>query len=182
MPNMKPEGVPFSDRVKYARTGLLLAILLGGALLTWWTVAQTDHNMRASQLQQAWFAAQAVNVQSVQTLTGTEADLGNPVYLRLKEQLATTRQANPQWTSLYLVGHRPDLPPKEQPVSLLEKRGGGTDGSATWWTASRPARKATPRRDKPTRWRRTPATVSLPDMPPPSKGLTPTAGAPGFQP
>ena len=122
---MKPEGVPFSDRVKYARTGLLLAILLGGALLTWWTVAQTDHNMRASQLQQAWFAAQAVNVQSVQTLTGTEADLGNPVYLRLKEQLATTRQANPQWTSLYLVGHRPDLPPKEQPVSLLEKRGGG---------------------------------------------------------
>ena len=120
---MKPEGVPFSERVMFTRAGLLVGILCAGALLTAWTVTQAGHDMRASQLQQARFAAQAVSVDSVQALTGTEADMERPVYLRLKEQLATTRAANPQWNFLCLVAHNPDISPGEQPGSLDEKRG-----------------------------------------------------------
>jgi len=82
-------------------TGLLL--LLGG-LLAWWMVVRADREMRADLLSQTSILAQAVNIERVSALTGTRADLAGPEYLRLKDQLAAVRQANPQIRFLYLLG------------------------------------------------------------------------------
>ena len=87
---------------------LLLAILVAGALITWWTVAQTDRKMRADLLLQTQSVAQAVDVNRVQTLSGTKADLTRPEYLRLKEQLAILHSANPQYRFIYLMGRKPN--------------------------------------------------------------------------
>jgi hypothetical protein len=69
-------------------TGLLLAILAAGALMTWWMVGSVRRELCAGQLQQAQMVAQAVNLDRLKALTGTETDTNSPVYLRLKEQLA----------------------------------------------------------------------------------------------
>jgi len=87
---------------------LLLAIFTAGALFAWWTAVQTDREMRANLLQRVRIAVQAVNVEHVQALTGTKADLESPEYLRLKEQLAAIRSASPQCRFLYLMGRKAD--------------------------------------------------------------------------
>ena len=87
---------------------LLLIILAAGAFFVWWTMARADLDMRAELLQQTRLVAQAVDVERVQALSGTEADLGSPGYLRLKEHLAIVRSANPQCRFVYLMGHKAD--------------------------------------------------------------------------
>ena len=73
----------------------VLIMLLGG-LFAWWMVERADSRMRADLLSQTRLLAQAVNIDHVSTFTGTKADLGRPEYLRLKDQLAAVRLANPQ--------------------------------------------------------------------------------------
>jgi PAS domain S-box-containing protein len=85
-----------------------LALLTVGTLFTWWTVAQTDREMRSDLLQQTQSVAQALNIERIKELTGTEADLTNPVYLRLKEQIAVLRSATPLCRFLYLLGRNAD--------------------------------------------------------------------------
>jgi len=70
--------------------------------------ARADRGMRADLQQQAQLVAQAVNVQNVQALSGTKGDLDNPAYLRLKDQLAAVRAANPQCRIVYLMGRKAD--------------------------------------------------------------------------
>jgi len=88
--------------------GLLLTVFAAGALLTWWAVIRADHELRAGQMQQARLVAQAVGGEDIKALTGTEADLHAPVYLRIKQQLAAIRLATPQCRFIYLVGRRMD--------------------------------------------------------------------------
>ena len=88
--------------------GLLLTILATGALMTWWMVGSARRELCAGQLQQAQMVAQAVNLDRLKALTGTEADTNSPVYLRLKEQLATVRSATPHCRFVYLLGQRAD--------------------------------------------------------------------------
>ena len=57
---------------------LLLAILAAGVFFAWWVVSRADREMRAGLLQQTRLAAQAVNVERVQALSGTAADLDSP--------------------------------------------------------------------------------------------------------
>ena len=87
---------------------LLLAIFAAGAMIAWWAVAQADRDMRADLLQRAQIVAQAVNVERIQALTGTEEDMEKPAYLRFKEQLATVRSASPQCRFVYLMGRNTD--------------------------------------------------------------------------
>ncbi len=91
-----------------ALVALLLAILVTGALLVWHTVIQTDRNMRDNLLRQSQELARALNPESLQSLTGTDADLLNPEYLRLKEQLTAVRTVYRQCRFIYLIGRRPD--------------------------------------------------------------------------
>ena len=91
-----------------ALAALLLTILVTGALVTWRTVVQTDRDLRANLLLQSQGLAHALNPESLQSLTGTDADLLNPEYLRLKAQLAAVRTLYPQCRFLYLIGRHPD--------------------------------------------------------------------------
>ncbi len=89
---------------------LLLAIFAAGALTAWWMAVNADSQMRANLLQQAQLVAQAVNVRRILTLTGTEADLDNSDYWRLKEQLFNVRLSSTKFRTLYLIlGRRADL-------------------------------------------------------------------------
>jgi PAS domain S-box-containing protein len=89
-------------------TVLLAAMLAVGVLFTWWIVHRTDRAMRDDLLQQARLVMKAVNLDRLQALTGTAADLNTPGYLRLKEQLAAVKKANTQCRFAYLMGRRPD--------------------------------------------------------------------------
>ena len=60
--------------------------------------------MRAELLQQTRLMAQAVPYGQIKELTGTEADLKNPVYQRMKSQLAAIRSATPFCRFVYLLG------------------------------------------------------------------------------
>jgi|GEM_PF-698819 len=86
--------------------GLVLAVLVAGGLFTWWSLRKADHQMRVVLLQQGQLLAQAMSVESVVTLKGTEADLHSPIYQSLKEQLITLRAASPQYRFIYLLGRK----------------------------------------------------------------------------
>jgi len=92
----------------YVAVALLLAILIFGTFFTWWTVLQADRVDREDLLQQAQLVAHAISIDRIQNLSGAEADLSNPNYLKLKEQLAAVRLANPMCRFLYFLGRKPD--------------------------------------------------------------------------
>ncbi|HKL00881.1 MAG TPA: response regulator [Desulfotignum sp.] len=64
--------------------------------------------MRKNLLSQTKLVAKAVNIDRFQSLTGTAADIGNPEYLWLKEQLAAVRSVTPKCRFLYLMGQHSD--------------------------------------------------------------------------
>jgi diguanylate cyclase (GGDEF)-like protein/PAS domain S-box-containing protein len=64
--------------------------------------------MRAELLVQAEMITQAINIERVKTLSGSDYDLKNPDYLRLKEQLAKVVAANENCRFIYLMGQRLD--------------------------------------------------------------------------
>jgi len=86
----------------------VFVLLLAGAFLTWLTVRQCNFEMRADLQLQAQLIAQGLNTDRIQDLTGTEADLHNPSYKRLKEQFAILRSAFSGNRFLYLLGQRGD--------------------------------------------------------------------------
>jgi PAS domain S-box-containing protein len=88
--------------------GLVLVILATGALLVWSAIARADRERRADLVRQAQLVTQAMNIDRIRALSGTEADLPNPNYLRMKEQLAAVRAATPHCRFVYLLGHKPD--------------------------------------------------------------------------
>jgi len=100
--------LPTKERSSRETVIALVAILTVGVLLTWWMVHQADHNMRDDLLRQARLVAQSVNLERLQILSGTEADLDSVDYLRLKEQLARAKQANDKCRFIYLMGLLPD--------------------------------------------------------------------------
>jgi len=86
--------------------GTLVGILIGGFLLTWWMIRQSDRHMREDRLHQARLVAQAVDIQRVLSLSGSDADLTSADYLRLKEQLGFTKNAIAGCKFIYLMGRR----------------------------------------------------------------------------
>jgi len=84
------------------------AALIVGAMGTGWMVARADREMRQELLQQSRLLAQAINIDDVKALTGTEADLDNPNYLRLKQQFAEMMQTNGRYRFIYLLGRKAD--------------------------------------------------------------------------
>jgi PAS domain S-box-containing protein len=86
----------------------LLAVVAGGSLLTWQTMASADRRLRTSLLRETRLVAEAVNPAEVATLTGSDADLRNPHYLRLRDQLTAATQVDPKCRFLYLMQRKPD--------------------------------------------------------------------------
>ena len=94
---------------------MFLIILAIGTLVTWWTISREDKRMRADLLQQATLLAQALNIDRIKELSGTEADLDSPSYVRLKEQLAIVKEANPKCRFIYLLGRKLDSSTEAKP-------------------------------------------------------------------
>ena len=86
----------------------IMIILAVGAIMSWGLVVLADRDLREDLLARTRLVAGAVNLEHVKALTGTEADLESPDYLRLKEQFAAVRAANPNYRFVYLMGERPD--------------------------------------------------------------------------
>ncbi len=83
-------------------------ILIVGGLFTGWEIQTTNHFLREDLLDHARLVAGGLNPNHVKTLTGSDADLNTPSYLRLKEQLAYCRLANAKCRFLYLMGRKSD--------------------------------------------------------------------------
>jgi PAS domain S-box-containing protein len=86
---------------------LWLVILSAGILLIWHSVVRCDREMRADLLGETELLAHALNAETLESLTGTSADLKNPKYLRLKAQLTAVLTAYPKCDSIYLIGRKP---------------------------------------------------------------------------
>ncbi|NVN91309.1 MAG: PAS domain S-box protein [Desulfuromonadales bacterium] len=90
------------------RIGTAAVLFIAVTLFACWTVVRVDREMRSDLLRQTRLVARMVNLDSLKTLTGSGADLTSPEYVRLKEQLATFRSANPQCRFVYLMGRKAD--------------------------------------------------------------------------
>jgi PAS domain S-box-containing protein len=89
-----------------AFTVLIIAVIFIFSLLTWWVVFQTHREMLNNLLLQTRLVAETINHRHIKNLTGSSADLKNPVYRRLKEQFATVRQIEEKYRFIYLLGRR----------------------------------------------------------------------------
>lgn len=87
-------------------SGLIALTLIAGT--TALSARRADRHLRADLLLQAQLVAQAVDLNTVQALAGTEADLASPDYWRLKKQLISVVQANPKCKWFYLMGRKTD--------------------------------------------------------------------------
>ena len=88
---------------RWPRAAALL-LIAAGVSVSVWSARVIDHRMRESLLQQARLVMRSVNVARVRALSGSPADLPSSDYLRLKQQLASAREANPRCQFLYLTG------------------------------------------------------------------------------
>jgi signal transduction histidine kinase/ActR/RegA family two-component response regulator len=73
-----------------------------------WLASVADRDMRSELLARMRLAATMVSLECVQSLAGDESDLTSPAYLRVKEQLAFIRAAEPRSRFSYLMGRRQD--------------------------------------------------------------------------
>jgi signal transduction histidine kinase/DNA-binding response OmpR family regulator len=85
---------------------LLGAVIVAGVLCAWRLSIRADEEMRRELLWQARLAAEAVNLQHVKALSGTEADEDSPAYVRLKEQFVALRAVQKQCRFIYLLGRK----------------------------------------------------------------------------
>ncbi len=81
-------------------------IAIAGIGLIWSVQRHADSNLRAELQQQARMVATMIDIEELQTLTGTAADSTSPVYLKLKEQLASIRSGNSKCRFVYLMGRK----------------------------------------------------------------------------
>ncbi len=88
--------------------GAFAAVVIAGAFLAWSTVVRCDREMREELLRRASLIAQTVGAESVKALTGTDADLANPHYARIKEHIATVKQTDDKCRFVYLIGRKAD--------------------------------------------------------------------------
>jgi len=87
---------------------LSFIFVLGATFAGWFFVVKTDRAMREDLLLHATIAANGVDRQVLQQLTGSEQDLETPEYKRIKKQLEMIRAAAPRHRFVYLMGQRPD--------------------------------------------------------------------------
>ncbi len=83
---------------------LTLAILAGGASLSWWMAQGADRAMRDTLCQQAKLLTETIHADRITQLSGSNADLDNPDYLRLKAQCITVGQSRDSFRKIQLIG------------------------------------------------------------------------------
>ncbi|MHB8897595.1 MAG: PAS domain-containing protein, partial [Thermoguttaceae bacterium] len=85
-----------------------IAVPVAAALFIWWTVRSADRQMRAELLRQVILVGKGIDAGQLQLLSGSEADLASPEYLRLKEYLVTVRTVERTCRFAYLLRRQAD--------------------------------------------------------------------------
>ncbi|MDO8685474.1 MAG: cache domain-containing protein [Clostridiales bacterium] len=101
-------GEHFIKKMNMRQFAMIISILFIAVLLSWWIIDQADKEMRDEFLQQAHLISHAVNIENIAALSGTEADMALPEYMKLKDQLISIGQTNPNCKWSYLMGRRAD--------------------------------------------------------------------------
>ena len=89
------------------RVLVTVAISLMGIILAVWLALRADQEMREDLLTQTRLAAEAFDFHHLKELSGTEADLTNYAYLRIKSQLSTLKNSDQRIRFVYLMGRKP---------------------------------------------------------------------------
>ena len=87
---------------------LVLFIIIAAAFIAFWMGSRADREMREVLLARTRLLAKNLNIERIQALTGTEADLDSPDYLRLKTVLGSLHEAEPGCRFMYLMGQKAD--------------------------------------------------------------------------
>ncbi len=73
-------------------------------VFAWLMAVRTERDMRDNLLLQTEIGARSINIDRVNNLTGTSADLNSPDYVRIKEQFAAILKVNKKLRFVYLMG------------------------------------------------------------------------------
>jgi PAS domain S-box-containing protein len=102
----------------------LFILFLTGFLSTW-LIFRADTLLRADLLRRAWLMSQAINVNRVYALTGSDNDQDKAQYIRLKKQLVEVMQIHRDVENIYLLCHHPSGAYRflldSRPVDLTKK-------------------------------------------------------------
>jgi len=93
---------------RHLLSGLEVSILVAGILGVCWLTIRAEHEMREELLGRARLAANALTIERVKALNGSEADLESADYRQLKEQFAAIRASQPDCRYIYLMGRKAD--------------------------------------------------------------------------
>ena len=88
--------------------GAMVTILLLGSVATLWMARAEDARMRERMLVRTRMVAAGIDQAEMAPLSGSPADLDQPVYQTLKARLRRVRQADEQCRFVYLAGLRED--------------------------------------------------------------------------
>ncbi len=88
--------------------GIIVIVLIVGAFATFYTYKDVSNNTQKTLLKDVASIAVAFNVDDITSLSGTEGDLNNPVYLSLKNKLEEIRATNEEVRFVYFLGYRDD--------------------------------------------------------------------------
>ncbi len=86
----------------------LVILLFGGGLLVYYQWQEKDADQRSFFLDEIELLSQSLNPDRIKALTGSESDLTNSAYIRIKQHLSILKQANPEYRFVYLVGRKMD--------------------------------------------------------------------------
>ncbi|MDD5153029.1 MAG: HAMP domain-containing sensor histidine kinase [Candidatus Pacebacteria bacterium] len=89
---------------------IITTLVVMGILSTFFVYSKITANTKESFLKNTRTVTAAVGTEKLLKLTGTSADLTNPDYLSLKEQLEKIRDANKDIRFVYFIGYRDDNP------------------------------------------------------------------------
>lgn len=87
---------------------LWLVVTLATVFYLWFLATANDREMRSDLLLHARIAAKSIPLDSLHQLTGSEEDITNPSYARVKARLMSLRSAHETHRFLYLMGKKPD--------------------------------------------------------------------------
>ncbi len=93
-----------NNRKSHRFLAIALAIFTFAIVASVGTARHTDADLRRQLLEQARIVGAAINTTRLKELSGSEADLSNPHYQLLKEQLSLIRKTNSAFRFLYLLG------------------------------------------------------------------------------
>ncbi|MGD9730857.1 MAG: response regulator [Desulfamplus sp.] len=74
----------------------------------WLQISETKKELTKKFITQGEMIASAINKERLASFTGTDIDLTNPKYLRLKEQISTIRHIDKDFRFIYLLGQKED--------------------------------------------------------------------------